>query len=103
MNLDILCRAIASRGLVSFYYTGDEAQGHRLAEPHMVAYTTTDNLVLSAWFLGGVTESAEGQGWREYLLDCMSNVVILTQKFHGARPGYNPTGGRKLHNVRCAL
>jgi hypothetical protein len=88
---------------VSFYYTGDEAPGPRLVEPHMVAYTTANNLVLSAWYLGGTSESQEGQRWREYFLGAMSNVNILPQNFAGPRRGYNPTGGRKLHNIQCSL
>jgi hypothetical protein len=88
---------------VNFYYTGDDAPGPRLVEPHMVACTILDNTVLSAWFLGGVSESQEGQGWREYLLDSMTNLIILPQKFLGPRPGYNPSGGTKLRNVQCRL
>jgi hypothetical protein len=103
MSIAALCSAIATRNLVSFYYTGDDAPGPRLVEPHMVAYTTADNLALSAWFLGGVSESQEGQGWRDYLLESMSNVVMVPQKFAGPRHGYNRTGGKKFHNVQCAL
>ncbi len=98
-----LCSAIATRNLLSFYYTGDDAPGPRLVEPHMVAYTTADNLVLSAWFLGGTSDSREGQGWREYLVDAMTNAVIVPQKFAGPRPGYNPIGGQKFHRIRCRL
>ena len=103
MSVAILCGAIQGRNLVQFYYAGDDAPGTRLVEPHMVAYTTANNLVLSAWFLGGASESQEGQWWREYLLSEMSSVVMLSQKFAGPRPGYNPTGGKKLHNIQCAL
>ena len=103
MSLGIICAAIRARHLIQFNYTGDDAPGPRLVEPHMVAYTTADNLVLSAWFLGGVSESQEGQGWREYLLSDMQNVTVLTQMFSGPRHGYNPTGGQKLHNIQCRL
>lgn len=103
MSLGALCGAISSRNLVQFYYDGDDSPGPRLVEPHMVAYTTADNLVLSGWFLGGVSESQEGQGWREYLLDSIGNLVILPQTFAHARQGYNPTGGRKLKNVQCRI
>jgi hypothetical protein len=103
MSLPALCQAIVSRHLVSLYYTGDDAPGQRLVEPHMVAYTESNNLALSAWFLGGASESQEGQGWRDYLLESMSNVVVADRKFAGPRPGYNPTGGKKFHSVRCGL
>jgi hypothetical protein len=103
MSLGIICAAIKAKHLIQFNNTGDEAHGPRLVEPHMVAYTTADNLVLSAWFLGGESESKEGQGWREYLLSEMQNVTVLTQTFAGPRYGYKPTGGQRFHNVQCRL
>ena len=103
MNRDTLCGAIQSRNLVQFYYSGDEAPGLRMAEPHMVAYNGTEHLALSAWFLGGASESQEGQGWREYLLSEITNLNVLPQRFLGPRPGYRRDGGRTFHNVQCAL
>jgi hypothetical protein len=69
----------------------------------MVAYTTANNPALSAWFLGGTSESQEGQGWREYLLELITNIAILPQTFVGPRPGCNPNGGRRFHNIQCRL
>lgn len=103
MSQAIICDAIRSRNIIQFYYTGDNAPGTRAVEPHMVAYTTAGNLVLSAWYLGGASESQEGQWWREYLLSEMSNIVVLPQTFAVPRRGYNPNGGPKLHNVQCSL
>ena len=99
----VVCGAIGSRSLLRFNYNGDGAPGPRLVEPHMVAYTTANNLVLSAWFLGGESESQEGQGWREYLISEMTNVAVLPQQFAGARPGYNSSGGSRLRNIQCRL
>jgi predicted DNA-binding transcriptional regulator YafY len=98
-----LCLAIQSRHLVQFYYTGNNAIGERIVEPHMVAYNRADNLALSAWYLSGYSESGEGQGWREYLLDEISRVTVLPEAFAGVRPGYKPDGGKTFHNVLCAL
>jgi len=84
-------------------YEADDAPGQRLVEPHMVAYTAADNLALSAWFLGGVSECQDGQGWRDYLLEHMSNITVLPQTFLGPRFGYNPSGGKKFHSVQCRL
>lgn len=103
MSVTSLCSAIKSRNLIQFYYAGDDAPGTRIVEPHMVAYTTAGNLALSGWFLGGTSESKEGQGWREYLLSEISSIVVLSQQFAGPRPGYNPNGGRKFHNIQCSL
>jgi predicted DNA-binding transcriptional regulator YafY len=98
-----LCAAIASLNVVQFYYTGDRVPGIRTVEPHMVAFTQANNLVLGGWFLGGASESQEGQGWREYRLDAMSNLMILDRRFPGPRNGYDPTGGDKLKKIQCQL
>ena len=81
MNQSTLCAAIQSRNLVQFYYSGDQAPGLRMVEPHMVAYNGTGHLALSAWFLGGASESQEGQGWREYFLSEITNLNVLPQQF----------------------
>jgi hypothetical protein len=100
---ETLCAAIASKNLVRFYYAGDTEPGYRTVEPHMVAYNKADNLVLSAWFLVGASESQEGQWWREYLLSDISYITVLPDKFPGPRPGYKPNGGKLFHNIQCAL
>ena len=74
-----------------------------VVEPHMVADNQRNNRALSAWFLRGESESQEGEGWREYLLESITEAVLLDETFTGTRPHYNPTGGRTFHNVRCAL
>jgi len=74
-----------------------------MVEPHMVAYNGTGHLALSTWFLGGASESQEGQGWREYLLSEITDLNVLPQRFLGPRPGYRPDGGKTFHNVQCAL
>jgi len=101
-NQDTLCGAIASMHLVRFYYQ-DEAPGFRIVEPHMVAYNPKNNLALSGWFLGGESASQEGQGWREYLLDNISSLSVLEKQFAQPRPGYKRDGGKKFHNVQCAV
>jgi hypothetical protein len=77
--------------------------GPRFVEPYMVAYNRAGHLALSAWFLGGNSESQERQSWREYLLSGISNVTILRQQFAPPRPGYNPSGGKAFHGIQCAV
>lgn len=103
MSVQIICGAINTRHVIRFYYTGTEAPGHRLVEPHMIAYNRKNNLVLSAWFLGGESESQEGQGWREYLIEEIAQVTVMPTQFAAARPGYKPDGGKTFHNVQCGL
>lgn len=97
-----LCSAISSMNLVRFHYA-DAAPGYRIVEPHMVAYNRRGSLALSAWFLGGESASAEGPGWREYLVENISDVTILTEQFTQPRPGYKSDGGKTFHNVQCAI
>jgi predicted DNA-binding transcriptional regulator YafY len=103
MSAAILCNAIGCRHLVQFHYSGDEAPGIRLVEPHMVAYNKDEKLVLSAWFLGGASESQTGQGWRVYSLAEISQIAELEQRFSGPRHGYRPDGGKSFHNVVCGI
>src|ERR1700722_15506388 len=98
---ELLCEAITTRHLVQFDYFGNDAHGTRVVEPHMIAYTDDENLALSAWFLRGVSQSEEGEGWRTYLLEDIVNVVILPEQFLGPRPEYKPDGGQRFHNVQC--
>jgi predicted DNA-binding transcriptional regulator YafY len=98
-----LCEAICSNKVIQFYYSLGDDPGLRIVEPHMVAYTTANHLSLSAWYLRGRSESREGQGWRDYLISGISRITILDETFAGPRRGYNPSGGKKFHNVQCAL
>ena len=103
MSITVIAAAIQNRNQITFQYSLGKDPGPRLVEPHMIAYNRAGNLALSAWFLGGNSESAEGQGWREYLLAGISGVTVLRQQFATARPGYNPTGGKSFHNVQSAV
>lgn len=103
MNQAALCDAINTRHVIRFYYSGDKAPGIRIVEPFMVAYNQRNNLALSAWFLGGESELQEGQGWREYLLEEISQIVVLPTLFSGNRPKYKRDGGQNFHNVQCAV
>jgi predicted DNA-binding transcriptional regulator YafY len=102
MNSEI-CKAIKSKNKIRFYYDLDDEPGYRTVEPHMIAYNTANHVALSSWYLHGASESKQGPGWREYLLSGISSVTILEETFSGPRQGYNPNGGKKYHNVQCAL
>jgi len=97
MNTTI-CQAIKAKRLVQFSYDG----GTRVVEPHMVASNEAGHYALSGWFVRGHSKSG-GQGWREYLLSDISSLSVLDETFAGARPGYNPSGGKKFPTVFCRL
>ena len=103
MKKETLCEAIANKKVVSFHYSLGKDPGTRFVEPHMIAYNSTEHLCLSAWFVSGHSASKEKEGFREYWLDGISNIQITNKTFTGPRDGYVPTGGKKYHNVQCAL
>src|ERR1035437_5744694 len=105
MSFTVICTAIQGRNQISFQYGLGRDLGPCLVEPYMVAYNQAGHLALSAWFLGGISESQEGQGWREYLLSGISNVTILHQQFATPRRvTIRSVGGRfTVFNVLCNL
>ncbi len=103
MSQDIICSAIHSRHLLSFYYTGDNAPGYRTVEPHTLGYNHKENLILNAWLVGGVSESDKYPYWRDYLLSEMSHITELNETFAGPRSGYRKGGGKKFASVICDL
>jgi hypothetical protein len=88
MSQSPICDAIRSRNLLRINYSGDNAPGYRIVEPHTLGYNTADHLSLNGWFLAGMSESQEGEGWRDYLLSEIASITPLPQKFSGPRPGY---------------
>jgi hypothetical protein len=98
-----ICKAIAAMQLIQFHYSLGDEPGYRVVEPHMVARTKDNNRALSAWYLDGESASKKGPGWRIYLLEGMSRVQILPDKFSGPRDGYKPDGGKSFHEIECAL
>ncbi len=102
MNIEVLSKAIRTRNVLQFRYTGDAKPGLRVVEPHMLAYNEKNNLALSGWLQMGVSGSG-GRGWREYLINAMSEIVILEETFAGPRPGYRADGGKSFHAILCCL
>ena len=92
-------QAIRSRKIVQFLYDGKL----RVVESHMLADNDAGHLSLSGRFLRGFTNPGEAPGWREYIVSGISSFTLLMETFPRPRPGYNPTGGKKFRNVRCAL
>jgi hypothetical protein len=73
-------RAIAERSIIEFTYS-DKA---RLVEPHLLGYNQTNTLTLSGWLLG------PAGGWRAFNISKIAGLVLTSDHFLEARPGYNP-------------
>ena len=94
-----ICRAIAERSLISFTYEGER----RTAEPQILGKNNKASEILSAWFLEGGSASEQGEGWRDYTVEKISNLRRLNRKFSGPRPGYVSGGGKKFKSTVCEL
>lgn len=100
---DLICAAINSRRLLRFYYAGGSAPGFRTVEPHAFGANRKREPALQAWFRAGESASREGEGWREYLLEHVSQVEALEEAFDGPRPGYRAGGGKNFTRVVCEM
>jgi len=95
---DIICTAINNRKLIEFMYE----RHRRIVEPHLVGQKASGNDVLSAWQVGGYTESGAYERWRNYLLEKMETVRVLDESFATPRRGYNPNDTTMVQ-IYCRL
>jgi hypothetical protein len=102
MSIELISTAIRNRCVIQFHYTGDSNPGIRIVEPHMLALNQKNHLALSGWLQMGVSSSG-GQGWREYLVASIGQIVLLQQQFGGPRQGYRADGGETFHSIQCCL
>lgn len=96
--VNCICSAIRSKNLIKFTYDGHE----RIVEPHLLGEKTSGNIALSAYQVGGYSESDRSPYWRNYIISDMSDVQILPELFSGARPGYNPND-RTMSRIICRI
>ena len=95
---DLICDAIRSRRLLRFVYDGYE----RIIEPHSHGINSANHEVVSGWLVGGWTKTETEPGWRNYLVNDMHDVHVLSEPFAGPRPGFNPNAARILQ-IFCQL
>jgi hypothetical protein len=94
MSSQLICESIAARSMISFLYSGKQ----RTVEPHTLGYDKKSALILSAW----QTSGGSGEGWRDFHLEKMTNIVSTGAKFSGPRPGYNPNDST-MTRIVCRL
>ena len=93
---ETITQAITEKRLLQFYYDG----GTRVVEPHQLAYNEATQIALSAYWVGGYSETRDtSTRWREYLIDQMSAVVLKEESFAGPRPGYKRTPNKKFSSA----
>ena len=94
----IICEAIERKRLIQFSY--DDLT--RIVEPHLFGRKSSGNDVLSAYLVGGYTESDNAPYWRNYVVEEIEFVVMLDETFAGAREGFNPNDN-SMETIYCRL
>jgi hypothetical protein len=94
----IICEAINKKNLLQFSY--DDLT--RIVEPYLFGRKTSGNDVLSAYLVGGYTESDNEPYWRNYVVEEMEFVIMLDETFTGAREGFNPNDS-SMEVIHCRL
>lgn len=97
-NLSAIMSAMNGNNIIEFIYN----EKKRIVEPFLVGelYNKYQNhleegtYALRAWFIEGYSSEKldlkEGDRWRIYELDKMSDLIILNERFLKMRPLYNP-------------
>src|SRR5215208_4770151 len=98
-TLEIVCQAIKQKRLLTFHYEGQL----RIVEPQILGRNGKGHMILSAWQVGGYSESGARFPWRDYRVVRLSKVTVQNESFGGPRPGYVKGGGKKFSRVFCEL
>jgi len=96
--IKFLTPAIKNRQLIRFWYEDtnrSDFEDFRIIEPHTIGQlnTKTANIVLTGWFLPTSEQIVYGHSekWVNYILEGISKIEILEQRFPHPRYGYkNP-------------
>jgi len=94
----IICQAIRERGVLTFYYDGH----FRKVEPHTYGITTANHEELRCYQTRGSSRSGTVPGWHLMLVEKISSLVVVPEKFSGPRPGYQ-RGDKDMSTIFCEL
>jgi predicted DNA-binding transcriptional regulator YafY len=94
----IICSAIDSRSVLSFYYNG----GERIVEPFCHGSGKQGQDLLRGYQIAGYSESGNPVGWKLFRVDQMSDIDTTGEQFTGARPLYNPEDSA-MRVIHCAV
>jgi predicted DNA-binding transcriptional regulator YafY len=94
---EIIYQAIKDRNVIQFSYDGQL----RIVEPFTLGYhKDTNNLVLSAYRVGGYSKSQNDPPWRLYTVDDIRNLSVSDKHAESYRQGYNPRDSR-MSSIIC--
>lgn len=101
-----LCPIIKNKQLIRFWYNDKttDFEGWRLIEPHLIGQTSYKhaNIWIVGWFLPTTEQMFEHEAkWGNYILDDISKVEILEQRYQFTRPLYN-RNDKRMATIYCA-
>lgn len=95
----LICKSIQNKKVISFTYKGHK----RIVEPFTLGQLeTTSNMTLSAWWIGGYSETKKSPHWRLYTVSKMSNLTIENIDSSTYHQGYNPRDSR-MSSIICTV
>lgn len=94
---EIICQAIRESIIIKFTYDGHP----RIVEPFTLGIRNgTSTLILSAYLIGGYSQSNINPPWRAYDVYKIQNISLTNKKSESYRQGYNPNDSR-MSSIIC--
>lgn len=84
--LDEISRAIGARLILQFTYKNS----FYLVEPYLVGKNKLNQDCLRAWQINSPENLLSDNAWDSFVLNEISNLIILDKQFSNKRPGYDP-------------
>ena len=95
----LLCSAIRSRRVITFYYDG----GRRIVEPYCHGTSGAGHDLLRGYQTAGHSSSGAPQGWKMFRLDELSGVAMTDEVFANTRPEYDPGREETMTTIYCRI
>ncbi|BDD04244.1 hypothetical protein [Aureibacter tunicatorum] len=87
----LVSKAIKEQKVISFMYEGTR----RIVEPFTLGtLQSSNNLSLSAWKVGGYSQSRSSSDWRLYTFSKMSQIKVESDALIESRAGYRADDSR---------
>jgi predicted DNA-binding transcriptional regulator YafY len=97
-----ISEAIRNRRIIRFLYADEAGNIHkRVVEPYAYGVTKQGNEAIRCYQIGGSSET-EIPGWKLFLVDRMTGLIITDETFEGCAPGY-AHGDKGLNPIYCRI
>ena len=95
----VLCTAIRSRRIVTFYYDG----GRRSVEPYCYGASGAGHELLRGYQTAGYSRSGAPHGWKMFRVADLSGLAITDEVFAINRPEYDADREEKMATIFCRV